>query len=133
MKKLLRTRKNQKGFTLVELLIAITILAILAVIGVTTYSGLQTNARNARRRADVDQIAKSIEVHYNQSTNQFCTGAAGTYCAPAANWYSGGTIPVDPGNGASYTGLPANGVTTFTACATLETTPASTYCRSNQQ
>ncbi len=124
---------NQKGFTLVELLIAITILAILAVIGVTTYSGLQTNARNARRKADIDAIVKAIEVHYNQTTNQFCPGGAGTYCAPVAAWFSGGTVPVDPGTSAAYAPLPANGATTFNVCATLETTPASTYCRANQQ
>lgn len=132
MKKLLpRSSGNSQGFTLIELLITITIIAILAVVGVTVYSGIQKNARDARRRADIDSISKAIEVHYNQTTNQFCTAAAGTYCAPATTWFSGGAVPTDPGTSASYTGLPANGVATYHICATLEV--GGSYCRDNQQ
>ncbi len=130
MKKIL---PNKKGFTLIELLIVITIIAVLSVIGITVYSGIQKNARDTRRREDIDAISKALEVHLNTTTNQYCTGAAASYCAPAAltTWFASGAIPVDPSTAGSYTGLPANGATTYHICATLEA--GGIYCKDNQQ
>lgn len=134
VKNLSKVGSNQKGFTLVELLIAVTIIAVLTVIGVVVYAGTQRDARNARRRGDIEAINKALEVHYNTTANQYCpTSPAGSYCAPVGTWFSAAAIPVDPSTAANYTGLPANAVTTYTVCATLETPPGGTYCRSNQQ
>jgi prepilin-type N-terminal cleavage/methylation domain-containing protein len=125
------SNKSSKGFTLVELMVVIAILALLATVGITIYSGAQKNSRDSKRKTDIQSISKALEVHLNNSVNQFCTGAAGTYCAPVATWFSGGVIPVDPSSSASYTGLPTNGATTYNICATLE--GGGTYCRTNQQ
>lgn len=133
MKKLLpQNAKNPQGFTLIELMIVVVIIAVLAVIGVTVYSNIQKNARDSRRRADIESISKALEAHVNQSANQYCTGAAGSYCFPAASWFAGGAIPADP-NGSAYSGLPVSGATTYNVCATLENPSGSTYCLSNQQ
>lgn len=123
---------NFSGFTLVELMVVVSIIAILAVIGIVVFSGIQKGARDSRRKGDVDAIAKAIEVHYNTTKDQNCTGSAGTYCAPVALWFAGGSIPKDPQTNADYTGQPANGDTTFNVCATLEV-GAGTYCIKNQQ
>ena len=75
---------NKRGFTLVELLIVITIIAVLSVIGITVYSGVQKNARDARRRADIDSIAKALEIYKSQNNTYTpaisfpCTGALDT-------------------------------------------------------
>lgn len=132
MKKFLpKTVFNPKGFTLVELLVVISIIAILSVVGITIFSGTQKTARDARRRADVDAISKAIETRYNSTQNQYCTANAGTYCAPAATWFAGGSIPKDPQTNADYSGQPANGATTYNVCATLE--GGGTYCKAQQQ
>jgi prepilin-type N-terminal cleavage/methylation domain-containing protein len=55
------TTKQQKGFTLIELLVVISIIAILAVIGVSVFSGSQGAARDGQRRSEASSIAKSIE------------------------------------------------------------------------
>lgn len=55
------------GFTLVELLIAISILAILSVIGIAAYSGVQKNARDARRKDDLRSIKVALEVYYQKN------------------------------------------------------------------
>ncbi len=52
---------KKSGFTLVELLVVISIIAILSVVGITLFSGVQKNARDARRRGDIDAIAVALE------------------------------------------------------------------------
>lgn len=134
MKKFLpKTLNNPHGFTLVELLVVITIIAILSVVGITVFSGTQKSARNARRQADIDAITKALETHYNNTNGQNCTGNAGTYCALQAAWFAGNVIPTDPQTNAQYSNLPANGAATYNVCATLEAPPGGTYCRTNQQ
>lgn len=79
---------NQIGFTLVELLVVIAIIAILSVVGLTLFSGAQANARDARRKTDVDAIANALESNRP-------TGTA-FYKAPTdGSWFSSGAIPTD--------------------------------------
>src|SRR5260221_1387696 len=86
MQKLLK--KNQQGFTLVELLVAIAIIAILAIIGLTVFTGLQRGARDATRRSDVQAVSKALEANYDTS--------GGRYTALATSQFAGGVVPADP-------------------------------------
>ncbi len=144
---------NSVGFTLIELLVVITIIAILAVVGLTVYGGVQKNARDAKRRVDVQAIQKALEAHYNDSS---CLAtAAAPYCAVtvanAPKLFANGSVPAYPSNPdgtASYVGLPAIATNTYTICGKLETsngnyndagiTPNANntgayYCLNNQQ
>ena len=78
-----------RGFTLIELLVVITIIAILATIGVTIFSGAQKVARDAKRRGDIDVIAKAMEIKFSQCQ-------IGKYCNITASSFSSGQIPTDP-------------------------------------
>ena len=49
--------KNQ-GFTLVELLIVIVIIAILTVVSLVAYNGLQNQAKTSAAKSTVDSVAK---------------------------------------------------------------------------
>lgn len=48
------------GFTIVELLIVITVVAILAVIVLVAYNGIQDRAREAKIKSDLSQIEKAV-------------------------------------------------------------------------
>jgi prepilin-type N-terminal cleavage/methylation domain-containing protein len=56
---------RQKGFTIVELLIVIIVIAILAAISLVAYTGLQQRARDSQRKSDIAAITKALELYYN--------------------------------------------------------------------
>lgn len=148
MKKFLpKSVNNPHGFTLIELMVVISIIAILSVIGITVFSGAQKASRDARRKGDIDSMSSAMEANINTTTNQHCTAAAGTYCALTTVFFAGGNVPVDPTGVTAYGTLPVDGATTYVLCAALEAgtggnsssmagAPAANggfYCKKNQQ
>lgn len=61
------TSKHQRGFTIVELLIVIVVIAILAAITVVAYNGIQQRAENARRIAAAKDWQKLITAYTSQN------------------------------------------------------------------
>lgn len=54
---------KQKGFTIVELLIVIVVIAILAAISIVAYSGIQTRANNTQTTDAVKQFIKAYALY----------------------------------------------------------------------
>ena len=54
---------KQIGFSIVELLIVTVILAILASVTVSAYSGIQQRTRDTQRVSDMSTIVKALEMH----------------------------------------------------------------------
>lgn len=63
---MLRTKAQQKGFTIVELLIVIAVIGILAALVLNTFVGVQRRARDTERQTDINAIATQLEVYYNE-------------------------------------------------------------------
>ncbi len=80
-------QQNRKGFTLVELLVVVSIIAILSTIGLVVFTDSQKNARDARRKADIDAVAKAIEAKR--------TPASATYNSISGTDFSSGAFPTD--------------------------------------
>jgi type IV pilus assembly protein PilE len=119
--------RNQ-GFTLIELMIAVSIVAILAGIGYPSYNAYVKRAARAEVRAVVLDTAQKQERYYS-SNNTYLAIAAPTTAAPTG-WqnFTGGTAMAGrkynvsvavTGGGGSYTitAAPANGYTD-TDCGT---------------
>lgn len=57
-------RNRQGGFTLIELMVAISIVSIMSVAGLTFYGAAQRSARDSKRVQDVLEIQKALEQYY---------------------------------------------------------------------
>lgn len=51
------------GFTLIEILIAVSIIAILSLIGVVTYNGIRQKAYDAKVDVTLNQVENAIRIH----------------------------------------------------------------------
>ena len=60
-------KSNQKGFTIVELLIVIVVIGILAALVITTFTGIQKKARDTERTTDIKALHGQIEAYYTQN------------------------------------------------------------------
>ena len=64
---------GRKGFTLIELMVSIAIVAIVASIGLTTYTQAQAIARDGRRKQDLASLKTALELYYQQNGNAYPT------------------------------------------------------------
>lgn len=87
---------GKRGFTIVELLIVIVVIAILAAITIVAYNGIQTRAKNTKTVNAAVAWVKALKL-YNADkgswpTNYSCLGTTSTYvgsggqCWDAAAW-----------------------------------------------
>jgi len=60
-------KKRNQGFTIVELLIVIVVIGILALLVITTYSGIQAKARNSKRTSDVKSLQTHLEAFFQDN------------------------------------------------------------------
>ncbi len=117
---------NAFGFTLIELMVTVAIIAILSGIGYSTYSSIQANARDAKRKADVDAIAKVLEDKYNSST-----GLYPSYSEVSDRDFTSGAKPKQF-DGTDYTpqfGSGSQAYKSFVICTTQLEKSTQPYCK----
>jgi len=121
IKKSHRTR----GFTLIEILVAVLIFALLTGIAVVSFQTANRRARDGRRQADLEQVRTALEI-YRADNTSYPTGSwAAMVVALQPNYLS--TEPVDPRDPTYnyYYGDTGGGIS-YNLCAYLEggsTTP----------
>ena len=77
---LIKTRQHIAGFTIVELLIVIVVIAILASISIVSYNGIQQRARNLARTTESTQTMKLFELYAAFNGDYPDIGANVQYC-----------------------------------------------------
>ena len=111
------SHKKKAGFTLLEILVVISIIGILAALGLTSYSTIQKKGRDAKRKADLKAIQNAMEQYYALNTDY----GSDTDCSDQlASQMSGGEIPTDPKSVGDYIYICVAGGGGYTICADLE-------------
>ncbi|MFA7253759.1 MAG: prepilin-type N-terminal cleavage/methylation domain-containing protein [Patescibacteria group bacterium] len=64
-----------KGFTLIEILIVITVIGILASISIVGYDRVSTAARDSRRKADLESISIALTMYHQNEKSWILTGS----------------------------------------------------------
>lgn len=88
-----KTSASNNGFTLIELMVAIAIVAVLATVGLVVFSNTQKQARDSRRTQDVSAVANALESAKSPTSIYYST-------ITGAN-FAGGVVPVDPRSGST--------------------------------
>lgn len=112
---------NSSGFTLIELLIVISIIAILSTIGLVSYTSFVKNARDAKRKSDMNFIQSALEQFHSDSKYYPVSLTSGSPLrSPDGSKVYLNEIPNDPKSSPQYcyVGL---------ECATGETQGCKTY------
>jgi prepilin-type N-terminal cleavage/methylation domain-containing protein len=83
-----RLRKNNQGFTIIEVLIVLAIAGLILLIVFLAVPALQRNSRNTQRKNDVAAAGAAITEYVNNNNGQLpatCSGAASGCAAWSAN------------------------------------------------
>ena len=80
--------RKQPGFTIVELLIVIVVIAILAAISLVAYTGVQQRARDSQRLSDIKQISKALQLWSADTSKTFEELNVGFVNMPATGWFT---------------------------------------------
>ena len=140
---------STRGFTLIELLVVISLIGILAGVILISLAGAREGARNAKRRADLEQIRSGLELYrtdckkYPQYSATVSSGKLTfgnpltgdtdplTSCTSSDTYIS--SVPQDSVSSSLYlyTGTPAGCAATCTGyelCTALEGQAGSVAC-----
>ncbi len=118
------------GFTLLELLVTVTIIAILTLIGIVSYASVNRRSRDVKRKSDLEEIRSALEMYRSDNVN------GGVYPSEGnGSWTPAGSlkadlvstyipaVPDDPNgtNHYQYMGIQTNNVySSYCLCACLE-------------
>ncbi len=114
-------RKNcgKLGFTLIELLTVVAIIALLASIVMVALANARAKGRDAKRVADMNQLAKAFELYYNDKFSYPTNTAASSLSTNAVtnllvpNYLSKMPATVNPADGTCSSATNTNGANDY--------------------
>lgn len=98
---------GRQGFTFVELLVSVSIVAVLAAIGAVAYASTSKRSRDTKRTADVQTIRSALEIYRSEQGSYPTLSPGGLGCLTSTTITAGvvtylNPIPKDPINNATY-------------------------------
>ena len=93
----MRSRSSRKGFTLIEVLIVVSIIGLLASMVLVGLGGFRSRGRDTRRVSDLKSLQNGLELYYARNNS---------YPNTLADLLTAGIgitkLPTDPGTGGDY-------------------------------
>lgn len=146
-----KMKLKNKGFTLFELLVVVSIIGILLALGTVAYSNAQKSARDSRAMSDIKAMSQAFEQYY--AANNAYPDSCGLIDDGSDPYWQGVWEPTDPrGRDSShadyaYSGLSGCSASGYCFCADLEkdsggnasatdctwASNGAYFCRKNQQ
>jgi prepilin-type N-terminal cleavage/methylation domain-containing protein len=120
----IKKMKDERGFTIVELLIVIVVIAILAAIVIVAYNGIQNRARDTQNKTDASSIVKVAEA-VNADSGAYPTGTTDATLTTSFNSVSTAKLP--SGVAVKYLAAAGTAPSYATALADADNTTARTY------
>ncbi len=116
--------KQRKGFTLIEILVVTTIIAVLALGAFVSFASAGRSARDSRRKTDLETVRQAMVLH-KAETGCYPSGDYGTAVATlVSGGYLSNPAPSDPKPSTnSYVYTPAGTCTGGAATFTLSVSP----------
>lgn len=126
--------KTVRGYTLIEIMVVLTIIGMILGLALVSLGSSQKTARDTTRKSDLKQYQNALEVFANNNGGLFLSYTSSTYASGnlcIALGLSG--CPEDPRGTPQYryesdgTGGGATNATRYALWATLETSGTTTY------
>lgn len=101
-------KTKSQGFTIVELLIVVVVIAILAAITIVSYNGITNRANQSASRSTASTVQKKIELYFSEVGNypvnysELTGDASKSYYLPSG--ILGSSAPTADGSGTKGTG-----------------------------
>lgn len=103
MMKFLKRFSGEKGFTLIEIMIVVIILAILSGVALISFGGLDTQAKDARVQADMRTIATALKAFKALDASAAFPATLAALKSDSGNYHALlDSVPNDPYTNAPY-------------------------------
>lgn len=110
---------KQKGFSLLELLVVISIIGILIAVVAVGFTAAQKRGRDARRRSDMSAWQDALEQTYAEYTDYQGSGSSAV-CADSVTDHMNSITPTDPKGGSYAYVADCPDADSYCICAELE-------------
>ncbi|MFA5770471.1 MAG: type II secretion system protein GspG [Patescibacteria group bacterium] len=114
----------KKSFTLIEILVVVTIIVLLTATAVVTYTAFLKQSRDAKRKADLEQVRAAVEM-YRSNNNTYPVGSWSNLSVLTSGTVYIQSVPTDPKN-STYIYYYNGSLSDYTLAAQFENTSSCT-------